>query len=504
MSLMHSPKIVTDGLVTYFDMSNPKSFKGSQMTNLLVGDNNGYPTTGNVWEVYNINQYNNGNYFSIGIVSNITDNLVTVTNAHPLRTYDVVRPQNSGGGLTAGVNYQVRKWSSTTFTLHAYNSSQDGSQGLSVLSNVLNDVRVPINSTDFPTMWWGAPHLPNSAIVKEVIPQGFSHQARIHDCLRIHWFRPDGVKDGMAYGIFPPVLINNVYSVTYYYRAATPSAVGAVVMLQHYVGGTSFGNDYFTLSKEWKKFHHTFTAPQTGGLYYYWFYNSGGGSVPISWDISEITCYAGSTVSEYTSSDTPRASTQTLKDLMGNIVPDTGLCAYDGAGKITFNSNVDNAIRIGTGTTIFPYIPTAFTLESWIYSTGEGTRAYDGIWGLTYGVRVALTGNNISFGIDDAVSSVAYLYTSGINFNNVWRHVVCTCAGTTMKIYVDGILRTSRACVWAGTTRWPTNTCCIGRDMNDVGLNFSGKIDVAKIYNRELSDHEIKQNFNALRGRYGI
>jgi hypothetical protein len=33
---------------------------------------------------------------------------------------------------------------------------------------------------------------------------------------------------------------------------------------------------------------------------------------------------------------------------------------------------------------------------------------------------------------------------------------------------------------------------------------FDGKLSVAKIYNRALTAAEIKQNFNALRGRYGI
>jgi hypothetical protein len=33
---------------------------------------------------------------------------------------------------------------------------------------------------------------------------------------------------------------------------------------------------------------------------------------------------------------------------------------------------------------------------------------------------------------------------------------------------------------------------------------LNGKISVAQIYNRALSADEVSQNFNALRGRYGI
>jgi hypothetical protein len=35
-------------------------------------------------------------------------------------------------------------------------------------------------------------------------------------------------------------------------------------------------------------------------------------------------------------------------------------------------------------------------------------------------------------------------------------------------------------------------------------LNFLGKIAVAKVYKLALSSAEVLQNFNALRGRYGL
>ena len=33
---------------------------------------------------------------------------------------------------------------------------------------------------------------------------------------------------------------------------------------------------------------------------------------------------------------------------------------------------------------------------------------------------------------------------------------------------------------------------------------YNGKMPVAQIYNRQLSDSEVFQNFNAMRGRYGV
>jgi hypothetical protein len=36
-------------------------------------------------------------------------------------------------------------------------------------------------------MWWGYPHLPNSALIKTAIKDGFAYDNRLHDCLRFYW-----------------------------------------------------------------------------------------------------------------------------------------------------------------------------------------------------------------------------------------------------------------------------------------------------------------------------
>ena len=51
----------------------------------------------------------------------------------------------------------------------------------------------------------------------------------------------------------------------------------------------------------------------------------------------------------------------------------------------------------------------------------------------------------------------------------------------------------------------PTNTnLTIGCTDNNGGRQMKGKIAVVLIYNKELSDNEIQQNFNALRGRFNL
>jgi len=196
MSVIANSIIQQNGLVYYFDAGNLKCYRGDATINTIPNPSiNAYPTIGNGWGSYNTNQYGSGTYFSIGTVSSVSNNIVTMSANHSLRSYDVMQPQTSGGGVTAATNYLIKKLSATTFSLHNYNSSQDGSQGYisastnthKVYDDFANDVKVSINATNFPTMWWGAPHLPNSGLVKEIITGGYNVDLYAKtDCIRLH------------------------------------------------------------------------------------------------------------------------------------------------------------------------------------------------------------------------------------------------------------------------------------------------------------------------------
>ena len=124
MGTTYSPRVATDGLIMYYDMNNTqKSWRGAPATNLIPTPTvNSVPTTGNGWGTYNTNQYNGATYFSIGSIASVSSNIVTTSGNHPLRSYDVVTPQSTGGGVTAGTNYLVKKLSATTFRIkHSLN-----------------------------------------------------------------------------------------------------------------------------------------------------------------------------------------------------------------------------------------------------------------------------------------------------------------------------------------------------------------------------------------------
>jgi hypothetical protein len=82
---------------------------------------------------------------------------------------------------------------------------------------------------------------------------------------------------------------------------------------------------------------------------------------------------------------------------------------------------------------------------------------------------------------------------------NNWQHMVGVYDGTTLYLYRNGVVVGSAAST--GNITNTTATLQIGR--RDTNY-FTGRIPVAKIYNTALTANQVVQNFNALRGRYGI
>ena len=83
----------------------------------------------------------------------------------------------------------------------------------------------------------------------------------------------------------------------------------------------------------------------------------------------------------------------------------------------------------------------------------------------------------------------------------IWSHLVFTMNNLNMKIYVNGsisaeYIETIPIALWNDYWR-------IGSRANGTFF-YNGLLSNIKVYNKELNAVEIKQNFNATRGRYGI
>ncbi len=511
MSINQSPKIVTDGLIFYVDMNNGKSFVGGPVTNTIPTPSiNALPTTGNGWGTYNTNQYNNNTYFSIGSISSVSSNIVTTSGNHPLRSYDVVTPQTTGGGVTAGTNYLIKKLSNTTFSLHSYNSSQDGSQGYinpatgnhKVYDDFANDVRISVNATSFPTMWWGPPHLPNSALVKEIISQGFTGipGRPPTDCIRLHHNRTD-TTDGMAYGPDAAVVAGTPYTVSFWARSVSPSAVGTTGSYQIYNYGSTTPTGYsvgYTLGPvgEWRKYTLTFT-PNNPLAISYWFPGAGG----IKYDLANIQFEAGSVANNFVAGT--RLNTESIYDLTGNNTVTANSLTYASDGTYTFNGTSHLAIpnnavfNMTSGLTIEAWVKFDGNSDDFIFEKGNVNTQYSLF---SHSTDIVFR----TYHVGDASYHTQNPEKSAIGVTNgVWVHIVGSWDGYNKRIFVNGELKNEVA--KSGALVTTAQGASVGRfGGTTTGYYFNGSIAKVLVYNRGLTAFEVKQNFNAHRGRYGL
>jgi len=85
---------------------------------------------------------------------------------------------------------------------------------------------------------------------------------------------------------------------------------------------------------------------------------------------------------------------------------------------------------------------------------------------------------------------------------NKWSMLVGTYNGTFMDLYLDDVFAARvNASGDLGNADTPV---VIGRNGENDGQYVSSKISNIQIYNRALTEAEIKQNYNALKGRYGL
>ena len=92
-----------------------------------------------------------------------------------------------------------------------------------------------------------------------------------------------------------------------------------------------------------------------------------------------------------------------------------------------------------------------------------------------------------------------------------WNHAavtysnLSTASGASSKLYLNGVEVDSGSGATVDLASMPTSNLLIGRPYStSLGRRYDGQVAAVKVYNRTLSASEIQQNFNALRGRFGI
>jgi hypothetical protein len=177
-------------------------------------------------------------------------------------------------------------------------------------------------------------------------------------------------------------------------------------------------------------------------------------------------------------------------------------------GYITFDG-VNEYVNIGVGKGVNQFSGD-FTLSAWVMRLSGGP-TYGNIFGDYYTGSVATT-NEWQLMMGNTTPAF-HFYRVGSNYVisatpagydlNIWYNVVISRIGSTITMYANGnsIATTTNSTVF-GTA---TGNFNIGIDGNNASEPFSGRIANVMIYkNKGLTAAEVQQNFNALRGRFGI
>ena len=164
-----------------------------------------------------------------------------------------------------------------------------------------------------------------------------------------------------------------------------------------------------------------------------------------------------------------------------------------------------DAYQARTDNSITSFV-TAQTWEMWFKLGSVPTNASifqkSANWNNPTGISLQLIYNNFRWSWGTNWAADCYLATSGNIEADTWYHFVGTSNGTTdtggIKMYLDGVLRDT------GTaTQIPTDTAQIKIGSGNGG-SIDGQIGLLRVYEGELTQAQVTQNFNAQRSRFNV
>lgn len=182
-------------------------------------------------------------------------------------------------------------------------------------------------------------------------------------------------------------------------------------------------------------------------------------------------------------------------------------------GTTALRLNSASSQYFGDTTGYGTLLDSAFTFDVWCYPLSAGTpgtlvgewgdSAFNGGW---TDAQMGFNANQINCGVYNAGYATAQAGWSA----NTWYNIVMTynaATSPTLRTYVN----TVAGGTLLGTKANPGSTYLSmgkydnsGTYLNGVTNYFNGYIGAWKIYNAALTPSQVTQNFNALRGRYGV
>ncbi len=187
-----------------------------------------------------------------------------------------------------------------------------------------------------------------------------------------------------------------------------------------------------------------------------------------------------------------------MEEASGNVTYDTHNWVAGKVGAALGFDGVNDYVNCGNGASL--QVTNVATLSAWIKTTASGIapglqvmnkRNVNGDTSPTLLISVGATG------VAEAIADGDGYYSGAGGAANVkdgnWHHVVGTFSNGVINVFVDGKLD--------GTGSWDNRTLSNSNSNWNIGYHgawnsyFNGSIDEVKIYNRALTENEIKGNY---------
>jgi hypothetical protein len=164
---------------------------------------------------------------------------------------------------------------------------------------------------------------------------------------------------------------------------------------------------------------------------------------------------------------------------------------YVSVSPTSINSNITNSI----------------TLNCWVKVNSTSYQVIGGGQDNT-GTRYTMSfncneslSNTYGFDLEATSGQVRLASSSNSLVLNTWVNLIGTYDGSTAKFYLNSSLVDTDTGTSGNIVDF--DNIIFGRDISS-GRYLNGNIAQVSIYNRTLSTNEVRQNFNATRGRFGV
>lgn len=172
-------------------------------------------------------------------------------------------------------------------------------------------------------------------------------------------------------------------------------------------------------------------------------------------------------------------------------------------GSIVFDG-INDYVNLGTtnlSSTLSSLTISIFTKILKINAKQALVSCYQGSPQAGYGLELLSDNTANIFGFTNQTTADGVSSTRTLSLNEI-IYITFIFTNNTFFLYLNGLLNNSKLSNFS--TIFKNSNIYISEDPSSNVIPFGGNIYNLQIYNRSLSANEVLQNYNALKGRYGL